>query len=130
VRTRGWPGSFNDVPWPDIAARFRAIRDRSPEFQPMVAIVESVVSSGAGPLLAGLPSMTDLVVVSRPVTPPPMDEVIVRYHFGAVSIEHFTHTGHNDKISRAGEDAVALFWRFMIEKFGVHPTPDGAPPGS
>lgn len=28
-----------------------------------------------------------------------------------------------DSIEREGTDAVLLFWRFMIEKYGLHPGP-------
>ena len=41
--------------------------------------------------------------------------------------QRVTHTGRNDCIERPATEAVGLFWRFMIEKFGVHPTPSGAP---
>jgi hypothetical protein len=30
-------------------------------------------------------------------------------------------TGYDDRIERPASDAVPLFWRFMIEKFGVQP---------
>jgi len=30
-------------------------------------------------------------------------------------------TGHNDRIERPVADAVPLFWRFMIAKYGVEP---------
>jgi hypothetical protein len=94
----------------------------------MVDIVESVIACGADAQLAGLASMTDLVVAAKPLPEPPIEEVIVRFQWGSVSIEHLTHTGRNDKISRPGSEAVKLFWRFMIEKLGIHPTPTGAPP--
>ena len=76
--------------------------------------------------LAGLTFMTDLVVVTRPVPEPPMDEVIVRWQWGFVEIEHVAHTGRNDKIRRPADQAVRLFWRFMIEKYGIHPSSSGA----
>lgn len=38
---------------------------------------------------------------------------------GGVFIEHRSVTGHDDGIFRDGAEAVPLFWRFMIEKFGV-----------
>jgi len=41
---------------------------------------------------------------------------------GAVLIEHRSITGHDDKITRPSAEAVTLFWRFMIEKFGIEPT--------
>jgi hypothetical protein len=71
--------------------------------------------------------MTDLIVAARPISEPPVEVVIVRLQWGTVTIEHVSHNGRNDKISRPASEAVRLFWRFMIEKFGVHPTPSGAP---
>jgi hypothetical protein len=97
------------------------------DLQPMVDIVENVLTSGAHAHLAGLSSMTDLIVAARPVSEPPVEVVIVRLQWGTVTIEHVSHNGRNDKISRPASDAVRLFWRFMIEKFGVHPTQTGAP---
>jgi hypothetical protein len=38
-----------------------------------------------------------------------------------VLIEQQSLTGHDDRIERLASEAVPLFWRFMIEKFGVHP---------
>jgi hypothetical protein len=46
------------------------------------------------------------------LTPPIADKV---------RIEHLSVTGRNDRIERPVDESVALFWRFMIEKFGVHP---------
>jgi hypothetical protein len=80
--------------------------------------------------------MGDLIVVTRPIPRPPIDEVIVRFQPSSgsavlddVVIEHATQTGRNDRIRRSGDQAVSLFWRFMIEKYGIHPTPTGAPAG-
>ena len=57
----------------------------------------------------GLTSMTNLVVVPRPVPEQPMDKVIVRYEWGFVQSEHVAHTGRNDKISEAcGRDGAAV----------------------
>lgn len=126
MRTLGWSGTFHEVPWDKIADRFRAIEQTHPGFSPMVDIVTSVIETGADQQLAGLTSMTDLIVVPRPVPEPPMDQVVVRWQWDFVQIEHVAHTGRNDKIRRPAEEAVRLFWRFMIEKYGVHPSPTGA----
>ena len=42
---------------------------------------------------------------------------------GLVLIEHLSVTGRNDRIERPVDEAVPLFWRFMIEKFVVGPGP-------
>ncbi|SDS81377.1 hypothetical protein SAMN04515669_1995 [Jiangella sp. DSM 45060] len=36
-------------------------------------------------------------------------------------IEEQSVTGHDDIIERPAAEAVPLFWRFMIEKFGIAP---------
>jgi hypothetical protein len=124
----GYPGEFRDEPWPKIEAQLGEWCGRSPEMRPMLDIARSVFSSGADAHLAGLLSMTDLVLVPRPVHSAPYDEVIVRYQGPWITVETLTHNGRNDRIRRPAEDAVPLFWRFMIEKFGIHPSPSGAPP--
>ena len=69
-----------------------------------------------------------IVVTSTPTGEPPHEVVIVRSpsslrrpSTGHVVIEHRSLTGHDDSIERPADEAVALFWRFMIEKFGVAP---------
>ena len=81
--------------------------------------------------LAAFTSMHDLMVRATPWPKPPYDLVTVRapnsmskVPAGLVRIEHLAVTGRNDKIERPVAEAVPLFWRFMIEKFG------GAPSGS
>jgi hypothetical protein len=44
-----------------------------------------------------------------------------------VLIELLSCTGRDDRIERPAREAVLLFWRFVIEKYGVHPV---QPPGS
>ncbi|RUL92766.1 MULTISPECIES: hypothetical protein [Micromonospora] len=127
MRTMAYPGEFHEMPWPKIEAQLGEWCARSPQMRPMLDIVRSVLSSGADAQLAGLLSMTDLVVVARPAPSPPYDEVIVRYQAPWITVETLTHNGRNDRIRRPVEDAVPLFWRFMIEKFGIHPSPSGAP---
>jgi hypothetical protein len=96
----------------------------------MAAIVHSIVDSDAADLIAGCTSMFDLMVVPTPVPEPPFGFVAVRSPVGSlrsapdgsILIEHVSGTGHDDQVTRPSGEAVALFWRFMIEKFGVHPT--------
>lgn len=128
MRTLGPTTPFREQPWSDIATRLHRVLDNSTSYEPMLDIVDSIIAFEAEPQLAGCTAMTDLIVTSRPISSPPLDVVTVRHLYGFVTIEHVTHTGHNDRIERPAKDAVALFWRFMIEKFGVHPTPTGAPP--
>ncbi len=63
-----------------------------------------------------------------PIPEPPLEVVVVRAPGslrapkpGEVIVEHLSHTGNNDVIARPVADAVPLFWRFIIEKLGVHP---------
>lgn len=128
MRTLGWSSGFRAKPWPDIAEQLHSVLDSRATYSPVLDIVDSVIAFEAETLLAGCTSMTDLIVTSAPVTPPPVDVIAVRSADGWITIAHHTHTGRDERIARPAQDGVALFWRFMIEKFGIHPTPTGAPP--
>jgi hypothetical protein len=128
VGTHGWPHTFRPRPWDDIASFLGDMAERDVSFAYMAAVVDSVLESGAAQSLAGMTSMHDLVVTPTPVAQPPVDVVIVRApsslhspSSGNVRIEQQSLTGHDDRIERPATEAVPLFWRFMIEKFGVHP---------
>jgi hypothetical protein len=102
--------------------------DRHVEFRHMSDIVRSVLASDQNGALAACTSMHDLIVVPMPIPESPYGVVAVRapgsIHrpaTGFVRIEHLSTTGHDDVIDRPVADAVPLFWRFMIEKFGVDP---------
>jgi hypothetical protein len=113
--------------WTDIAARFNDLASGHPEFQYMADIVASVLDWQGTDRLAGLTSMNDLVVTAQPIPGPPTETVVVRSpssgHVGAeaVLIEHRSLTGNDEWVVRPSAEAVALFWRFMAEKFGVRP---------
>jgi len=88
-----------------------------------------VLDCDAAERLAAYTSMHDLIVVDVPIPDPPYGVVAVRApgsirspRSGHVLIEEMSLTGNNDRIERPVDEAVALFWRFMIEKFGVSPT--------
>lgn len=132
VRTFGWPFPFVERSWDDIAEFLAGIASSHEQFTHMANVAESVLSEGAAGTLAGRTSMHDIIVVPRPVPEPPYEVVAVRApgslrspSKGMVLIEHLSLTGRNDVIERPTDEAVALFWRFMIEKFGVQPR--GAP---
>jgi hypothetical protein len=98
--------------------------DRS--FTYLAEIVNSVRGSEAADLIVGRTSMHDLFVAEAPATEPPFDVLIVRAPgslreapVGRVVIEHESLTGHDDKIERPVDDAVPLFWRFLLEKWDV-----------
>src|SRR5690349_11439868 len=108
MRTLGWPHEFREQPWPDIAARLHAVLDGSADYQPVLDIVDSIIAFETENLLAGVSSMTDVIVTSKPVTPPPVEVVVVRYAHGWITLEHLSHTGRNDRIERPAEEGVAL----------------------
>jgi hypothetical protein len=72
-------------------------------------------------------SMWDLIVTSSPIGDPPVDVVVVRGASGMQSVapdrivEHLPPVGIADRIERPAAEAVPLFWRFMIEKYGIAP---------
>jgi hypothetical protein len=128
MRTHGWPYPFRAVPWETTAVFLRGMADRHGEFTHMARIAESVIATGTTTLLANYTSMHDLIVVPTPIADPPYDVIAVRAlgsikntPTGQVIIEHLTCSGHNDVIQRPTKDAVPLFWRFVIEKYGIRP---------
>jgi hypothetical protein len=128
MNSRAWSGPFDEVPWTEIATRFHEMATRHSEFRHLADIVDSVLAGGGDQHLAGLTSMHDLVVTTRPVPArPPVEVVVVRspssgfVGAGGVFVEHRSATGHDDQVFRTSDEAVPLFWRFVIEKFGVEP---------
>lgn len=126
---RGWPYPFRPQPWADIAVLLNGLADRNPPFRHMADVAANVIRSDAVDLLAGCTTMHDLAVVPRPLPDPPYGAVIVRARGslvaptpGEVIVEHTAVTGHRDLIARPVTDAVPLFWRFVIEKYGIRPT--------
>ncbi|MEW2475530.1 hypothetical protein AB0875_17205 [Micromonospora gifhornensis] len=118
---------FHPKPWDVIADQIGRYTAHHSPF--MAEIVDSIRACGAAGRLAGFMSMHDLAVTPVPVpSQGPIEVVWVRPqpHSGApeereVLIEHYAPTGHDDRIWRPGTEAVVLFWRFMIEKFGIEP---------
>jgi hypothetical protein len=134
VRTHGWPYPFASRPWEEMSTFFGDMTRRHPGFGHMAAVTDSVLTSGSAGLLAGCTSMHDLIVVSMPVLDPPYNVIVVRApgslhppRPGQVLIEHLACTGRNDRIERPVAQAVPLFWRFVIEKCGVHPAQSSGP---
>jgi hypothetical protein len=124
----GWQYPVKPRPWDEIDARFTDLAMVNPPFEHIAAIVRSVRAMRAERDLAAFTSLHDLMVVSEPIPDPPVELVAVRAP-GSVAnvsdecvlIEHLSVTGRNDQIERPVAEAVSLFWRFMIEKFGVDP---------
>jgi hypothetical protein len=112
----------------EIQGFLRGMADKAPQFEHMVAVAESVIRSSSTDVLAGTTSMHDILVVPRPVPEPPYDVIAVRSPSslrrpaeGMVRIEHLSLSGRDDVIDRPVADAVRLFWRFVLEKYGVRP---------
>ena len=71
--------------------------------------------------------MHNRLVAPRPATTPPFGVVVVRAPGsphpppdGCVLIEHLSDTGNNDRIERRADQALPLFRRSMVEKFGIN----------
>jgi hypothetical protein len=117
---------FRPRPWTDVRDFLAGMAAAHSQFTYLVDIVDSVIEGDRASSLAATTSMHDLVVASVPLQEPPLDVVVVRApgslyrpSAGNVLIEHLSVTGRNDRIERPSTDAVPLFWRFVIEKFGI-----------
>jgi hypothetical protein len=131
TRIRSWQkqtDTFRPRPWMDIREFLGGMAADHDEFGYLVDIVDSVIEGGREEALCATTSMHDLCVASAPVQEPPLDVLVVRAPgslyapaSGNVLIEHLSVTGRNDRIERPASEAVPLFWRFAIEKFGVIP---------
>lgn len=112
--------------WEGIAAFYEElIGERHLAFvQPALDVVRSVIAEGAADQLAAHTSMHDLVVTTAPVTEKP-DWIRVGPRGATILIRHASElTGPGDEIERPTNQALPLFWRFVIEKFGIHPARD------
>jgi hypothetical protein len=119
---------FSATPWTKVREQMEAMSRVHPQFQHMTDIVDSVIAAGMMDRLAAMTSMHDLLVVSTPISEPPYDLIHVAApgslrnpKTGEVIIEHEAASGYNDKIARPVSEAVSLFWRFVIEKYGIRP---------
>jgi hypothetical protein len=131
VTPRSWQiarNSFHPKEWADIRAFLGGIAETSPQFTYLVDIIDSIIASDRGAVLGATTWMHDLIIAPLPQMDPPFDVIAVRAPGslsppakGNVLIEHLTVTGRNDRIERPAAEAVPLFWRFAIEKFGTRP---------
>ncbi|MGW4121260.1 hypothetical protein [Nocardia sp. NPDC004711] len=126
LNLRAWTGEFHDVPWAEVAGRYRVMSERYPDFQHMTDVVDSVLLSGCDQQLAGQTSMHDLIVTTRPISKPPIEEVVVRAPGGVVPlgsglvvVECLSDTGHANRLVAPVGEAVPLFWRFIEDCFDV-----------
>jgi hypothetical protein len=94
----------------------------------MLDLAKSISNEGASEQLGAHTSMHDLVVTALPASDGYVDHVRVHLDLdhGLVRIEHVASAGGQDTIERPSNEILPLFWRFMIEKFGVRPARDFA----
>lgn len=129
MRTHGRDVRFRPRPWAKILEEVQDSALWRPDYRYTKAIVSSVIDSGRADDLACSTSLLDLMIVPTPVPQPPYGLVVVRGPVsvsrapteGNVIIEHQSLTGHHEVLERPADEAVPLFWRFMIEKFGIEP---------
>lgn len=126
LRFDGRNTPFKPRPWEQVQAEFREAAAREPRLRHVADIVDSVVRCGKTGELAVCTSMHDLVVARRPLSDPPLDVLHVSAPGSQnvllpdeVRIDHLATTGHDERIHRPVADAVPLFWRFVLEKFGI-----------
>lgn len=126
MRVGGWRHVIKGQDWAGLAAEYATA---PPAMAPVAQIVASIAASGRSEDLAFTTSMWDLIVTPTPVGEPPLDVVVVRGAMtmsdlpdGHIVVEHLPLVGGADHIERPASEAVPLFWRFMIEKYGIAPT--------
>lgn len=119
---------FRPKDWAEIRRFLSDIAERDVRFDYLVEIIDSILASGLAGSLAATTSMHDLIVAALPLMEPPFDVIAVRAPGslreppnGEVLIEHLTPTGDDERITRPVTEAMPLFWRFVIEKFGLRP---------
>lgn len=128
----GWQPPFRPRPWAEVRAFVGTVWGAHNEGAYLVEIIDSVMARGAEDLLAVTTSMHDLLVALHPVAESPIDVVAVRAPNsmrsaspGMVRIEYMGGTGRDTVLERPQGEAVALFWRFLREEFGIAPTDTG-----
>lgn len=125
MRTGGWSYTVHRQDWQGLVEQYATLPSA---MAPVAQIVASVAVSGRSEDLVFATSMWDLIVTPSPVDTPPIDVVVVRGAMGLrkvpadhIVVEHMPLVGQADRIERPASEAVPLFWRFMIEKYGIAP---------
>jgi len=116
---------FDVVSWDRIAIR---VSEWTAPHSPVMTDVVASIRASAADRMAGFMSMHDLAVTTTPIPDAgPIDVIWVRPQPTdgpapqKVLIEHCAATGWDDRIVRPAPEAVALFWRFAREKWGIKP---------
>jgi hypothetical protein len=134
----GWEWPIRKRPWADLATEYRELVEQIPQLAPMLAVIESVIENQMADRLAATTSLRDLVVTTSPASEPPIDVIIVRSAIsmyppapGEVSIDHIATSGLTEHIARPVDEVLPLFWRFVLEKYGLRTDhPDARPESS
>ncbi len=113
--------------WEEVRAFLGSVFADQPRAGYLLAIIDDVLAIGADEVLAMATSMHDLVIAPKPMGDPRVDVVVVRAPSSLapaaeqdlVRIDHLSASGRSTSIERPRADAVALFWRFMREEFGI-----------
>ena len=114
---------FSVKPWKEIEQFYEGLIAGGATFvDPMLSLTRSVVAEGAATKLAAHTSMYDLIVTTTPVSSSPDWLRISIMQDDRVRVSHETPTGPGDSIERAQTELLPLFWRFSIEKWGIHPS--------
>lgn len=118
---------FEARPWAELAGRYWQLADGAPELLAIIEIIDSVIAVRAEAALAANRTIGALNVVSVNAADPPYSVVSVsafppgRSAPAMVQVEHVSGSGLAEVVVRPAEEAVPLFWRFVIEKFGIEP---------
>lgn len=117
---------FTVSPWDEIEDFFEDLANNygMAFVGPMLTLTRSIVAEGSGARLAAHTSMHDLVVTTTPVSATPDWLRVSLLQNDRVRVAHQTITGPGDSIERPVSDLLPLFWRFTIEKWGIHPARD------
>lgn len=123
---------FQATPWAQLADHYRLPANGTSEHLAIIEIIDSVRACGADGVLAAARTIGALNVVDVDATEPPYSVLSVsiipagRTAAGAVQVRHVSCSGLAEDIVRPLDDAAPLFWRFVIEKFGIQPTATAA----
>ena len=120
-------------PWDEIAAFLAEVNTETGRFVHLHELLRSIETSGVADALSAGTSMHDLIVVPTPPDWPIRQAIVVRAPgslrqgpTGTVVIEHLTESGHDERIVRPAAETVPLFWRFVVEKYGIRPAQNSA----
>ena len=124
----GWQYAIPRREWTDLLGEYRNAAESVPTLAPLLVIIESVIENQMQDQLAATTSMWDLVITTAPAGEPPLDVIVVRSAVsmspppaGEVRIEQLATSGLKEEVTRPVAEVLPLFWRFVLEKYGLQP---------